>query len=153
MESEAVREFKDGVYDLNNQNVRSALLHLRRAAELDKQNPFYLSYLGLALAMADKNWEQAEDLCYTALKKKRNQPELYLNLAEVFRRNGKKADAIDTLTEGLPLTKRDPRLLKALAKLGMRRAPVLPFLKRDNLLNRKLGKLRSKVLKPGGRTA
>lgn len=148
MDTEAVREFKEGLVQLTNKDPHGAVPHLNRAAELDKHNPFYLSYLGLALAWAEKKWDEAEDLCYTAIKKKRDQPELYLNLAEVFRRGGKKADAIDALMEGLPLTKRDPRLLKALAKLGMRRPPVLPFLKRDNLLNRGLGKLRSKVLKP-----
>ena len=143
---DAIKEFKDGFDLLRNNVPRQALAHLRNAAELDKTNPFYLSYLGLALAIVENKGEEAEDLCYEAVRMKRTQPELYLNLAEVYRRTGKKEDAIETLTTGLKLTKRDARLAEALQKLGMRRAPVLTFLDRKNILNVQLGKLRSHVL-------
>ncbi len=148
---DAMKEFKEGLDLLHNKFPRQALVHLKNAVELDKNNPFYLSYLGLALALVDNNFIEAADVCDDALRKKRTQPELYLNLAEVYRLAGKKEDAVDTLNAGLKLTKRDPRLVEALRKMGMRKPPVLTFLDRNNFLNVQLGKLRYKVLKSRGK--
>lgn len=148
---QAMKEFKDGLDELRNNFPRQALVHLKSAVDIDKTNPFFLSYLGLAIAMVDGNFIEAEDLCDDAVRKQRTQPELYLNLAEVYRLAGKKEDAIDTLNKGLRNTKRDARVATALRKMGMRRPPVLTFLDRDNFLNVQLGKLRYKVLKGRGK--
>ena len=150
---QAMKEFKDGMDALGNKFPRQALVHLRNAVDLDKTNPFFLSYLGLAMAMVDGNYIEAEDLCDDAVRKQRNQPELYLNLAEVYRLAGKKQDAIDTLITGMKLTKQDTRVAGALKKMGMRQPAVLTFLDRGNFLNVQLGKLRSKVLKGGRKKA
>ncbi|HEV2231970.1 MAG TPA: tetratricopeptide repeat protein [Terriglobia bacterium] len=147
---QAMKEFKDGMDALGNNFPRQALVHLKNAVDLDKTNPFFLSYLGLVIAMVDGNFIEAEDLCDEAVRKQRTQPELYLNLAEVYRLAGKKEDAIDTLITGLKLTKQDARLAGALKKMGMRQPPVLTFLDRGNFLNVQLGKLRYKVLKGRG---
>ncbi len=147
-EPQAMEEFKAGLYWLFNNYARKALPHFRKAVELGKTNPFYLSYLGLSLAAADQRWDDAEEMCLSALRMKRTQAEFYLNLAQVYRLAGKRADAVETLNAGLPLTKRDERLSAALRKFGLRRSPVLPFLERTNFLNRELGKLRQRVMKP-----
>lgn len=145
IESEAVKEFKDGMTALRDSSPREALEHMRKAARLNKDNPFYLSYMGLTLAMVERKLEEAEDLCYAALRMKRNQPEFYLNLAEVYRRARKKEDAVWILTSGLEFTKRDPRLSVALGKLGVRRPPIIRFLDRKNFLNRQMGRLRRRA--------
>ncbi len=146
-EAEAMKEFKDGLELLRNGFAKMALPHLKKAAELDKTNSFYLSYLGLALAMAYGRWDDAESLCREAVRMKRTQAELYLNLAEVYRLAGRKEDAVETLATGMKLTKRDPRLGNALRKLGLRRPPPLAFLDRTHFLNRQLGRMRHRVLK------
>ena len=152
MEKEdAVAEFKKGLTQLKNEYALKALGHFSKAASLDQKNPFYLSYMGLALAAAQQKWQDAEDLCYSAVRMKRTQPELYLNLAEVYRLQGKRQDAIETLLEGFPLTKRDTRIGKALRKYGVRRPPVIPALARTHFLNKHLGKIRYKVLKSIGK--
>lgn len=151
--TEALKEFKEGLAALRERFPRRALGHMKKAVELDKSNPFYISYLGLALAMAEKKWTEAEDLCYAAVRMKRTQPELYLNLAEVYRRSGKREDAVWILNNARELTRQDPRLTWALSKLGLRRSPVLSFLDRKNLLNRELGKLRHRLLSPHGEDA
>jgi len=148
---QAMKEFKEGLDALRNKFPRQAVVHLRNAVDLEKTNPFYLSYLGLTIAMTDGNPVEAEDLCYDAIRKQRNQPELYLNMAEVYRLIGKKEDAIDALTTGLKMTKKDPRLASALRKMGMRQPPVLTFLDRRNFINVQLGKLRYKVSKATGK--
>lgn len=145
-QDEAITEFKSGLTQLNNQYASKALEHFNKAVELDERNPFYISYLGLAMAAAQQKWQDAEELCYSAVRMKRTQPELYMNLAEVYRLQGKRQDAVETLLEGLPLTKRDARIAKALRKYGVRRPPVFSFLDRDHLLNKHLGKVRYKVL-------
>ena len=150
-ETDAVQEFKEGLTHLRNNYAKKASENFNHALELDPKNPFYLSYLGVALAAGDQKWEEAEDLCYSAVKMKRMQPELYVNLAEVYRLAGKKQDAIDTLMTGLPMTRNDERLIKMLRKLGVRRPPVLSFLERDHVLNKKLGKLRAKILTSMGK--
>jgi Flp pilus assembly protein TadD len=150
-QEEAMMEFKEGLTQLNNHYASKALEHFGRAAKMDENNPFYVSYLGLAMAAAQQKWQEAEDLCYSAVRMKRVQAEFYLNLAEVYRLEGKRQDAVETLLEGFPLTKRDPRIGKALRKYGVRRPPVFPFLDRDHILNRNLGKIRYRVLKSVGR--
>ena len=89
--------------------------------------------------------------CHEALRMKRSMPELYLNLSEVYRLAGKRKDAVDTLLEGLPLTRRDVRIIKALRKFGVRKSPVFSFLERTHPINRELGKIRYRVLKSIGK--
>jgi Flp pilus assembly protein TadD len=149
--ADAIAEFKEGLNQLHNQYASKALVHFSNAAKLDEKNPFYTSYLGLAMAAAQQKWEDAEDLCYSAMRMKRTQPELYLNLAEVYRLQGKRQEAVETLLEGFPLTKRDPRIGKALRKYGVRRPPVFPSLDRNHFLNRNLGKIRYSLLKSVGK--
>ncbi len=150
---DAMKEFKEGLDLLHNNFQRQALVHLKNAAQLDNKNPIYLSYAGLVSAMVEGNFPEAADQCDDAVRLKRSQPELYLNLAEVYRMAGKKEDAVETLDRGLKMTKRDPRLVEAMRKMGFRKPPVLAFLDRKNILNVQLGKIRSKVLKSTGREA
>jgi len=49
---------------------------------------------------------------------------------------------VRAIQRGLEAAPEDPRLLAARDAIGMRRPPVLPFLSRDNPLNRVLGRLR-----------
>ncbi len=145
-EPEAMKEFKTGLEFLGNKYARKALPHFSKAVELDKSNPYYLSYLGLAIAAGEQKWDEAEEICLSAVRMRRTMAELYLNLAQVYRLAGKTEDAIETLSAGLQLTKRDSRLSAALRKYGIRQAPVLPFLERTHFINRELGKLRYKLL-------
>ncbi len=146
-----VTEFKEGLKYLRNNYAKKAMAHFTRAAELDKTNPFYLSYLGLTLAAAERNWDAAEEICQRAVKMRRTQAELYLNLAEVYRLADRKDEAVEALTLGRQMTRKDPRILAALRKYGIRRPPVLPFLDRQNPVNRKLGMARYRILKSMGK--
>ena len=138
-------EFKKGLSALENGYSNVAVAHLQKALEHDNYNPFYLSFYGLALAMAEHDWARAEASCLAALRIKCNSARLYLNLAEVYRQAGEMEDALSTLYNGLQFTKWDSRLLQVLQQLGIRRTPVLSFLDRKNILNRQLGKLRHRL--------
>src|SRR5262249_61214669 len=96
MDTEAFREFKTGLTLLRDRNADKALPHMRRAVELEKSNPYYMSYLGGVLARSEGKWGEAERLCDSAVRMKRNQAQLYLNLAEVYAAAGRSSDAKET---------------------------------------------------------
>jgi Flp pilus assembly protein TadD len=146
LDTEAFREFKTGLTLLRDRNADKALPHMRRAVELDKNNPYYMSYLGVVLARAERKWGEAERLCDSAVRMKRNQAQLYLNLAEVYATAGRRGEAVEALQSGLKFARRDVRLTIAMNKLTQRRAPVLSFLTRKHPLNRQLGMLRHRTL-------
>ena len=84
LDTEAFREFKQGLTLLRDNSAGRALPHMQRAMDLDKNNPYYMSYLGVVLARSEQKWGEAERLCDAAVRMKRNQAQLYLNLAEVY---------------------------------------------------------------------
>src|SRR5260370_3253760 len=135
MDTEAFREFKTGLTFLRDNYAVKALPHMRRAVDLDKNNPYYMSYLGVVLARSEGKWGEAERLCDSAVRMKRNQAQLYLNLAEGYATAGRRDDAVDALTTRLKFARRHVRLTISMNKLTARRAPVLRFLGRRQLLN------------------
>jgi len=146
MDTEAFREFKTGLSLLRDNSATSALEHIQKAAELEKNNPYYMSYLGVALARTQQKWADAERMCDSAVRMKRNQAQLYLNLAEVYMSAGRKEDAREALIAGMKFARRDVRLSIAMAKLTPRRPPVFTFLDRTHPLNRHFGLLRHRTL-------
>ena len=114
MDTEAFREFKAGLTFLRDNYPQKALPHMRRAVELERNNPYYMSYLGVILARSERKWAEAEQLCDSAVRMKRNQAQLYLNLAEVYSTAGRRDDAVEALQAGLKYARRDVRLNLAL---------------------------------------
>lgn len=139
---EAFQEFRAGLTLLRGGDANKALPHLKCAFEEEPANPFYISYMGVAIAATQQKWAEAEELCRSAIRISRRQAQLYLNLAEVYVAADRKQDAADTLVRGLRYAPHDRRLKIGLDRLAMRRPPVLPFLPRAHSVNRNLGKLR-----------
>lgn len=142
----ALAEFKQGIKYLRDAHPNSALVHFRNAVELNRHNPYYISFVGVSLARAERNWAPALNLCETALGMKRNDAQLYLNLAEVYTSAGRRGEALMILDRALVSLGRDARIQRARRKLGSRRPPVLPFLDRENILNKYLGSLRHRLM-------
>jgi predicted Zn-dependent protease len=143
---EAFQEFRSGLAHLRGGDAHKALPHLRCALDQEPDNPYYISYVGVALAAAEQKWAEAEKLCHSAMRMNRRQAQLYLNLAEVYVAADRRQDAADILARGLHYAPHDLRLKMALDRLAMRRPPVLPFLPRLHSVNRHLGKLRHRAL-------
>ncbi len=146
IQMEAFQEFRAGLANLRGGDAHKALPHLRSALDQEPDNPYYISYVGVALAAAEQKWAEAEKLCHSAMRMSRRQAQLYLNLAEVYVGADRKQDAADTLARGLRFAPHDQRLKLALDRLAMRRPPVLLFLPRQHAINRNLGKLRHHAL-------
>jgi tetratricopeptide (TPR) repeat protein len=139
-------EFREAVELLKNEYPAKALVKLRRAFETDKRNPYYMSFLGLCLARAEREWDQASQLCEAAVQLKRKEIKFHLNLIEVYALAGHRDQALDSVDAALKLFRNDSRLKKLYGKLTKRRASLLPFLNRNHFLNRELGKLRHRIL-------
>jgi hypothetical protein len=86
---------------------------LRRAFECEELNPYYLSFLGLSVARAERKSDQALEFCEIAVQLKRQEA-----LAEVYQLAARRTQVIDTLDAALEVSQ------------------VLFFLDRDAVLNR-----------------
>ena len=142
----ALAEFKEGIKLLRNGYSAEALEYLQHAVELERHNPYYLSFLGVSVARARRKWDKAAKLCEMALSLRRNEAQLYLNLVEVYVSAGRRDDAIEILDIALRYCPADARIKQVRGSLGRRGSPVLPFLERGHFLNWGLGKLRHRAL-------
>jgi len=142
-----VAEFKEGLRHLKNGYPQKALEKLQSAFESDKNNPFYISFLGVSIARAQRKWTQATELCEAAVRLNPREIQFHLNLGEVYAMAGQRERSLRTLDLALGLFGDDRRLKRAYSKMEKRRSPVLPFLERGHFLNRELGKLRHRILK------
>jgi tetratricopeptide (TPR) repeat protein len=139
-------EFREGVELLKNEYPQKALAKLRRAYESDKHNPYFMSFLGLSIARAQRKWDLASELCETAVRLNPKEIQFYLNLGEVYAASGMRERALDKLDDAVQLFGEDARLRQARSKVQNRRNPILPFFGRTHFLNRELGKLRHRAL-------
>jgi tetratricopeptide (TPR) repeat protein len=100
------------------------------------------SWYGVTLVLVEKNITLGLSHCDEALRAAPSDPELLLNLARVHLALKQRQRAARAITRGLEAWPGHAALRAARDALGTRRPPVLPFLPRDNPLNRLLGRLR-----------
>jgi tetratricopeptide (TPR) repeat protein len=101
-----------------------------------------LSYFGLCIALVQKKYKDAIDLCKRALELEFYNAEHYVNLMKVYVAAGNRKKALETIEAGLKLHPEDDALLKARRSLGVRARPAVPFLGRSNPINVSLGQAR-----------
>ena len=131
----------------------AALEHFRAAHRLDPANPRLRSFHGLSLALAERRFDKALELCRSAAKEEFFNPQLYHNLARVHLAFGFKAEGIRYLRRGLMIDPANEEIASQLGQLGRRRPPVLGFLRRNHLVNRWLGALRTRAFAVRGDAA
>lgn len=134
-------------------NGKSALNSLKHALEKFPSDPFLLSYYGCLVAIVENNPKEGIKICEDAIIRLDNSmpfgseffyPVFYLNLGRAYLKDNKKKEAIIAFKEGLRNDSENHDLLWELKKLGTRKKPVVPFLKRSNPINRYIGMLLSK---------
>jgi tetratricopeptide (TPR) repeat protein len=124
-------------------------VHFQEAVMLEPNSKGYLSYLGVAVAHAERKYSDAEQLCRRAIEAEYHRPEHYYNLGEVHFLAGRKSDAIKSFNQALSWNPNFEAAQDALRKLGVRKPPVLPMLARSHPVNVILGKaLRKKARRP-----
>jgi len=141
----ADEHFRCGLEELESERFDEALEHFRTAQRLDPGRPTFRSYFGLCLGLSERRFEKALELCRAAAKEEFYNALLYFNLARVHLAFGFKAEAIRYLRRGLMIDPKCQPILAELERLGQRRGPVLGFLRRQNVFNRWLGRMRQRV--------
>jgi tetratricopeptide (TPR) repeat protein len=140
--------FNKGLSAVGRRDYLEALAYFEASMQLGKVSgtppPMkYLSYYGLCLAMTSQRINEARRICEQAIEVEFYNPDLYLNLGRVYLKEGERGQAFGAFVRGLQLNPRHAALVRELRRLGIRRRPVLGFLRRNNPLNRMLGLLRA----------
>ena len=141
----AEEHYRRGCELLTDDRCPDAFEHFRAAHELERSNPRYASYYGLGLALVERRFNRAVELCRGAVKEEFFSPDLYRNLAQVHLVFGFKAEAIRYLRRGLMIDPGHARILQDLQAMGLRGQPVLGFLPRRHFVNRWLGRVRKQM--------
>jgi tetratricopeptide (TPR) repeat protein len=101
-----------------------------------------LSYFGLALALVQKKYKPAIDLCRRAIDLEFYNGDHYANLSRVYVAAGNRKKALETAEQGLKLIPEHEYLTNVRQSLGVRSRPAVPFLDRTNPINVSLGQAR-----------
>ncbi len=137
-------------------NAKSALTTLRYAMEQFPDDPFFLSYYGCLIAVVENKTQEGIKTCRDAIGKLEKSlpfgseffyPLFYLNLGRAYLKSKNKKEAVDAFHIGLQHDPDNHDILWELKKLGTRKKPPLPFLKRTNLINKYIGMLITKPTK------
>lgn len=101
-----------------------------------------LSYFGLCLALVQKKFKPAIDLCKRAIDLQFYNVDHYANLARVYIAAGNRKKAIEIVDQGLKAHPDDETLFEVRQGLGVRARPPVPFLDRAHPINVTLGQAR-----------
>ena len=142
--------FSKGLEYLRINRVSEAANAFRKAFKLDPENPEYLSYDGLILALTGENIHDAINFCRAAILRAAYEPQLYINLCRVYSSGGQRKKALETLMEGMSFDKNNTSLRMEMRRMGTRRKPLIPFLSRDHVLNKSLGRFTYRLRTRGG---
>jgi tetratricopeptide (TPR) repeat protein len=101
-----------------------------------------LSFFGLSLALVQRKYKAAIDLCKRALDLEFYNGDHYANLTRVYMAAGNRKKAIETAEAGLKVVPDHDSLVKVRHELGVRSRPPVPFLDRAHPINVSLGAVR-----------
>ncbi len=101
-----------------------------------------LSWFGLCLALVQKKYKPAREICQRALELEFYNGDHYANLSRVYAAGGNRKKAVETAESGLKLVPEHEELLLARRELGVRSRPPVPFLDRRHPINVSLGQAR-----------
>jgi tetratricopeptide (TPR) repeat protein len=135
---------------LRRKSPHKALLLMQEALAQYPEDSFLLSHYGFLTATVGGNYREGIKACNRAFKslyqnahsgQEFSHSSLYLNLGRAYLAARKKREAIKTFKQGMNINKEDAGLIMELKRLGMRRRPFVPFLKRSNPINKYVGML------------
>jgi tetratricopeptide (TPR) repeat protein len=101
-----------------------------------------LSFFGLSLAMMQRKFKPAIDLCRRAIDLEFYNGDHYANLARVYIAANNRKKALEMIEQGLKLVPEHEYLLNVRTSMGHRSRPAVPFLTRQNPINVSLGQAR-----------
>lgn len=107
---------------------------------VENKTPDGLSFYGLCLALVEKKYKPAIELCRRAVELQFYHAEHYVNLAKVYLAAGNRKKAVSTLEDGLRVLPDDESIIAFRRQVGVRARPAIPFLSRGNPLNIAIGR-------------
>jgi tetratricopeptide (TPR) repeat protein len=138
----ALAAYEEGRAAFVARDLDAAHRAFERAHRRDGRDPRFMSWYGVTLVLVERNSSLGIELCDQALRLAGPDPELLLNQARIHLALKQRERAVRAIVRGLELFPGDVRLVAARDAVGIRRPPVIPFLSRNNPLNRVLGRLR-----------
>jgi tetratricopeptide (TPR) repeat protein len=102
-----------------------------------------LSYFGLCLALVQKKYKAAADLCKRAIDLEFYNGDHYANYARVYLLVGNRKKALETAENGLKIAPENDALKRVRSELGVRARPAVPFLDRSHPINVSIGQARA----------
>lgn len=136
-ETDVEKIFKKGLEALSRGDTLSALSHFEKAINI-KRTPSVCSGYAYCIAKERGQISNAISLCEEAIQNEPQNAFHYLNLGRIYLIDNNRADAIKTLREGLKYEENQV-IIEILNKLGLRKPPIIKFLKRSNPVNKYLG--------------
>ena len=128
---------KKGLEAIAQGDTLSALSYFEKAINIER-SPAVCSCYAFCIAKERGQVSNAISLCEEAIQKEPGNSLHYLNLGRIYLIDNKRVEAINTFREGLNY-EANPLIVDELNKLGPRKPPIFPFLKRSNPINRYLG--------------
>lgn len=123
------------------------LLEVPDNRESNQKYPaLYYSYLGYGLARCQNRVREGLMLCERSLKIGFYEADNYFNMARTQLLRGSRRGADRALDRGLTIDPEHKGMLNLRLRMGQRRSPVVPFLSRNNPVNKYLGMLRHHLL-------
>lgn len=132
-----------GIRAANSGKTSLALECFEEAVEL-RNTPANWSYLAFCLAKERRQFDQAIQLCQEAIHKDPKNAVHYLNLGRVHLLAGHRSEAIHIFRQGL-LYEANAHIEAELRKIGLRKPPVVGFLRRNHPINKYLGIMMKKL--------
>jgi len=119
-----------------------AAVAIERGAGITIPQARYLSYYGLCLALAGRQFHTAMKVCREATAIERYNPDMHWNLGRVLLACQRRKEAYAAFLHGLRHEPTHAGIRREIVRMGRRRRPVLPFLSRRNPINVFLGRRR-----------
>jgi tetratricopeptide (TPR) repeat protein len=126
---------------------------IEKGLEVYPKDPFLMSYYGYLVADVRQNVDKGIHICKEAISQLNRAvpfgreyfyPMLYLYLGKAYLQKSR-FEAIESFQMGLQNDPENRELIRELDKLGARRRPFIPFLDRENPINKYFGMALSRV--------
>jgi tetratricopeptide (TPR) repeat protein len=143
--------FRKGTAAMDRRLYLEAIAAFQAAIDQERQegtkNPRmkYVSYLGLALVMANGRSEEGVKLCEQAVKREFFDADLFCNLGIAYLRDRQKKQAFEAFQKGLNIKPGHRRIQEELDRYDRRSYPVFTFLPRTHPINVLAGRVRHRL--------
>lgn len=146
-ENEAEHICQQGIDLCDADNFAAAHKLFQQAYGMYPNSPRINSWLGYTTAIVENKVGTGMQYCKKAVESDIPDAMFFRNIGKLYLMQRNKRSAIGAFARGLQIDKGNKYILKEWKVLGFRRKPIIPFLPRENALNKLLGKWTWKMSK------